>query len=148
MQSDLPYKSSDVAPTVNSEVSHKCLFVENPKSKSLEKQVIFKLGPKASVSFVIVIKSPLVKKLDFLSFLTVTHVADGDTDKFCKTRTEKRLSTKQGQLTSCKVKVERQLRVVVIGKLENPVLYCCKGIIDDKVDSSVIPLVVKRGEAI
>lgn len=91
MSSDLPFKASTQTPTVNSEKLHKCLFVENPKTKSLEKSVIFKLGPKASVSFVVVLKAPLLSKLDFISFLNITHVADRDTDKFLKNRTEKKL---------------------------------------------------------
>jgi hypothetical protein len=103
MSSDLPFKASTKAPTINSEAQHKCLFVENPKSKSLEKSVIFKLGPKASVSFVVVLKAPLLNKLEFLSFLNITHVADRDTEKFLKERTEKRLGQTKGQISSCKV---------------------------------------------
>jgi len=40
------------------------------------------------------------------------------------------------------------MRIMVIGKLENPALVCCKSVYDDKVNSSLIPLVVKRDEAI
>lgn len=40
--------------------------------------MIFKLGPKSSVTFVVVIKAPRLKRLDFVSYLKVTHIADGD----------------------------------------------------------------------
>lgn len=39
---DLPYKPS-VGPTTNSEPIFKLIFIENPKTKSLEKQVTFRL---------------------------------------------------------------------------------------------------------
>ena len=93
--------------------------------------MIFKLGPKSSVTFVIVIKAPRTKKLDFLSFLKVTHIADGDTERHVRTRTEKRINS-QKQVIKANVQVKSELRVMVIGKLENPQLVCCKSIFEDK----------------
>lgn len=131
VESELPFKPEKQGPTTNSEIKHKCLFIENPKSKNLEKSVIFKLGAKSSVTFVIVIKAPKTKKLDFLSFIKVTHIADGDTERHVRVRTEKRISSLKAVLPT-KVPVKSELRVLVIGKLENPQLYCCKSIFEEK----------------
>ena len=53
--------------------------------------MIFKLGPKASITFIIVVKAPLQKQIDMLSYLNITHIEDGDADAFAKRRTEKRV---------------------------------------------------------
>jgi len=44
--------------------------------------------------------------------------------------------------------VASSLRVMVVGKIENPMLYCCKAMFEDKTNQLIIPLAVKRGEAL
>jgi len=42
------------------------------------------------------------------------------------------------------VAINRRMRLMLLGKLCNPQLVCCKGIFDQQVGSVLIPLVVKR----
>lgn len=46
VESELPFPVSS-SPALNSEAVHKCLFIENPRSKNLEKSVMFKLAAKS-----------------------------------------------------------------------------------------------------
>lgn len=73
IESELPFQVSR-SPALNAESVHNCLFIENPKSKNLEKSLMFKLAAKASFSLVVVLKAPKIKKLDFLSYVTVRQV--------------------------------------------------------------------------
>ena len=47
---------------INSEIKHESWFIENPVSKELTKRITLKLGPKAEQDFIIVVRSPHVKK--------------------------------------------------------------------------------------
>ena len=42
--------------------------------------------------------------------------------------------------------MQSYLKVAVVGKLENPLLFCCKAVFEDRANEMVIPLIVKRGE--
>lgn len=44
--------------------------------------------------------------------------------------------------------MESVSRVLVVGKLENPLLFCCKAIFEEKAQELVIPLCVRRGEPV
>ena len=59
------------------------------------------------------------------------HIADGDTERHVRTRTEKRISS-LNQIMKARVSVKSELRIMVIGKLENPQLFCCKSIFEEK----------------
>lgn len=82
--SDLPFKPQ-TSTMDNTEVIHQCVFIENPKTKTLEKSIVFKLTSKAQKQFVVVIKAPRAKQLDVLSLLTITRKQDR------KVRTEKQI---------------------------------------------------------
>ena len=57
---------------VNSEMKHQAWFIENPVSKELTKRITLKLGPKSQQDFVIVVKSPFVRKEEnMLSIINV-----------------------------------------------------------------------------
>ena len=49
---------------VNSEMKYESWYIENPVSKELTKRITLKLGPKSEQEFIIVVKSPLVKKTE------------------------------------------------------------------------------------
>ena len=51
---------------VNSEIKHESWYIENPISKELTKRITLKLGPKADQDFIIVVRSPHVKKCENL----------------------------------------------------------------------------------
>ncbi len=57
---------------VNSEMKYESWFIENPISKELTKRITLKLGPKSQQEFIIVVKSPLVKKTEnMLSIINI-----------------------------------------------------------------------------
>ena len=57
---------------VNSEVKYESWYIENPISKELTKRITLKLGPRAEQDFIIVIKSPHVKKSeDMMSMINI-----------------------------------------------------------------------------
>ena len=57
---------------VNSEMKYESWFIENPISKELTKRITLKLGPKSQQEFIIVIKSPLLKKTEnMLSIINI-----------------------------------------------------------------------------
>ena len=47
---------------VNSEIKHESWYIENPISKELTKRITLKLGPKAEQDFIIVVRSPSIRK--------------------------------------------------------------------------------------
>ena len=58
-------------------------------------------------------------------------------------RVEKRINN-NGKIESNTVSIQRQMKVIVVGKLENPTLFCLKGIKEAGVDAATIPLVGRR----
>ena len=56
---------------------------------------------------------------------------------------EKRISL-DGKIESNKVSINRQMKVILCGKLENPTLFCLKGLKEEGVDATTIPLVARR----
>lgn len=63
-------KKSDTI--VNSEIKHESWYIENPISKELTKRITLKLGPKAEQDFIIVVRSPNVKKTEnILSIINI-----------------------------------------------------------------------------
>lgn len=141
VESELPFKPVAEGPTSNCESRHSCLFIENPKSKNLEKKITVKLPAKNTAQFVVVMKAPRVKKLDIVSALTITHLTDSRRPRL---RVEKKIS--KDDVIRSQQRVISSLKVMVVGKLENPMLYCCKAMVEDKSNQLVIPLAVKRGE--
>ena len=106
--------------------------------------MLFELNPFESQTFLIIVKAPVnfpKKKGNLLSHLILTHVP-GEQDLESE-RTEKRIGL-NGKIKTSKVSIRRELRVILCGKLENPTLFCLKGIKEDGVDASTIPLVARR----
>ena len=57
---------------VNSEIKHESWFIENPISKELTKRITLKLGPKAEQDFIIVVRSPNIRKCqNMLSLINI-----------------------------------------------------------------------------
>ena len=87
-------------------------------------------------------KAPIAfpkKKGNLLTHLILSHVCD---DKEYE-RTEKRIGL-DGRIESNKVSINRQMKVILCGKLENPTLFCLKGLKEEGVDATTIPLVARR----
>jgi len=57
---------------MNSEMKFECWFIENPVTKELTKRITLKLGPSAQQDFIIVVRSPQLKRpQDMLSVVNV-----------------------------------------------------------------------------
>lgn len=122
----------------------KCWFIENPQSRTIEKTVLFQLEPFESQTFLIIVKAPVnfsKKQGNLLSHLVLSEVPDEQDLE--SERTEKRIG-QNGKIETSIVSIQRQMKVILCGKLENPTLFCLKGIKEAGVEASTIPLVARR----
>ena len=143
VEDDLPFQSDNEKAT-NSEHLLKCWFIENPQTRTIEKNVMFELNPFERQTFLIIIKAPVnfsKKKSNLLSHLILTHIPDEQ--DLAAERIEKRVGD-DGKIEISKVSIRREMKVILCGKLENPTLFCLKGIKEDGIDASTIPLVARR----
>jgi len=123
-EEDLPFKGSKACPVVNSEKKFNCWFIECPVKKSLEKSVTVILPPADSLELIVVIKAPMKSAFNMLSFIKIAHITEEDKQQ---TFVEKRIG-KDFSISSQRVEVQRSMKVMVLGKLENPTLKCIKAI--------------------
>ena len=75
-----------------------------------------------------IIKAPVnfpKKRGDLLSHLILTHIPDAQ--EVSKERVEKRIG-EGGMIEKRSMSVKRETKVILCGKLENPTLFCLKGI--------------------
>lgn len=98
-----------------------------------------------SQQLIIVIKSPLKAQiLDLLTFINIVELDEGGSPIFNIVQTEKRVE--KGFISSSEVEKSKVLKVMLLGKLENPALICPKGIRDVESGQTIIPLVAKLGQ--
>ena len=143
VEDDLPFKGDNEKAT-NSEHLLKCWFIEDPTTRTIEKSVLFELNPFERQTFLIIVKAPIdfpKKKGNLLSHLILTHVPEEQDLE--SERTEKRVGD-DGKIEISRVSIRREMKVILCGKLENPTLFCLKGIKEDGIDASTIPLVARR----
>jgi hypothetical protein len=144
-EDDLPYKGTEVAPVRNSENQYNCWFIEDPVKKQLEKSAVVILPAERSLEVIVVVKAPMQETIELFSFMEITHIPDRNSDEPSqKTVVEKRIGADL-KITTNHVKVKKQMKVMLLGKLENPTLLCTKAIKDKKSKEKVIPIAVKRG---
>ena len=139
----MPFKVGNEKVT-NSEHLLKCWFIENPQTRTIEKSIMFELGPFESQTFLIIVKAPVnfsKKNANLITHLILNLVPE-ERD-LQPERTEKRIS-QDGKIESSKVSIQREMKIILCGKLENPTLFCLKGIKEEGVDASTIPLVARR----
>jgi len=89
-------------------------------------------------------KSPInfsKKMSNLVSHLILTHIPEEQAMEV--ERVEKRIGL-HGKIESSKVSIQRSMKVILCGKLENPTLFCLKGIKEEGVDATTIPLVARR----
>lgn len=101
--------------------------------------MVLKLASKAQAQLVVVIKAPRAKHLNVMSLLTIYRKQDR------KLRTEKLLAN---EVSRRMVPVTNELRVALVGRLQNPQLFCCRSVFEDKANEFVIPLIVKKSEPV
>ena len=125
-EEDLPFRGTEASPVINSENKYNCWFIEDPIKKSLEKSVTLILPPAESLELIVVVKAPMTNSLNMLSFINISHVTE-DVEAKKQTYVEKRIG-KNNKVTSKRVEVSRSMKVMILGKLENPTLKCVKAI--------------------
>lgn len=111
-----PYHSLLNKPFIDSQKEYDCWFIEDPKSKSLVKEATLDLLSGESYEFIIVLKSPIIKKPKFL----ITNV------KIINETYE-----------------EEQL-VLAFGSLDVPKLICPKEIMDEENKYASVKVVMKK----
>lgn len=62
-----PYKTYIKQDIVDAEKQFACWFIEDPYSKTLVKRAKYELSPNETFEFIIVLKSPVIKKTFFLT---------------------------------------------------------------------------------
>ena len=147
---ELPFAYTEGGQIENSEKDLKCWFLENPINKDLMKSMTLRFGANVEKEFIIVIKSPSFRQqFNIVSFINI-KMADmnrfakddqPEIQKHIKKKTsadsshiEEKLVTKQAP---------KELRVMLIGRLENPRIQCLKELYHQPTDSMLIPLCVK-----
>jgi uncharacterized DUF497 family protein len=138
---------------VNSEINMKCWFIENPVTKDLVKSLVIRMSPGCEKEFIIVMKAPNDRpQYNMASFLTLRLT--NDTRKR-KSHLEKRLKSAE-ELEDIDMDVlsvenaplkEEEMRVMLIGRLENPKLKCMRELRHSETECNVIPLGVKISQS-
>ena len=90
--------------------------------------MLFSLGPYETSTFLIIVKAPVQfprKKGNLISHLLLNLIPEEEDMK--AERTEKRIN-EDGTIDTKQVSINRQMKVILCGKLENPTLSCLKGL--------------------
>lgn len=153
LREELPYEYVDGTTIGNSEVSMKCWFIENPVTKDLVKSIVIRMSAGCEKEFIIVMKAPNDRpQFNLASFITL-KLTDGTRKR--KSHLEKRLKPAE-ELEDIDLDVlsvenaplkEEEMRVMLIGRLENPKLKCMRELRHSETDCNVIPLGVKISQS-
>jgi hypothetical protein len=111
-----PYIGYLNKPLVDVEKEYECWFIEDPYAKVLVKEVEYELKPKESFEFIVVLKSPVIKKQKFLT----TNV---------RVRNETH---------------HEDHRVFAFGSLDVPKLSCPKEIMDTDNNYACVKVVMRK----
>ena len=116
---------------MNSEIKHESWYIENPISKELTKRITLKLGPKAEQDFIIVVRSPNVKKSEnLLSVINIGLLTYADEQFGVKDSFEEFLkhnynnSMKEFLRDRKKVAQQQRVEILLAGRIEVPNLVC------------------------
>jgi len=148
LREELPFEYRDGASIANSERLMKSWYIENPLSKDLVKSMAFRLAPGCEREFIIVMKAPIDRvQFNLTSFLTLTLVeprreGTGTTEKLLKGAEDLEEIEIEARAREAAPACS-QMRVMIIGKLENPKIECLRELSDDTTNCNVISLGVK-----
>lgn len=113
---DQPYQRYIQQEIIDAEKQFEWWFIEDPYSKTLVKQVRYELGPQDSFEFIIVLKSPIIKKTYFLTTnINVENQTHGE-----------------------------RHRVFAFGSLDVPKLSCPKEIMDKDNNYACVKVVMRK----
>ena len=106
---------------------HKHWLIEDPETNQLTDKITLTLNPNAAQTIVFVLKSPFLKHADLISQISISAG-----------------SYKQKNLANLdQQKVENSMKVILCGRLENPIVKCNKSIFDEATQTHIIPLAVQ-----
>ena len=148
----VPFSLNDLKTqrVVNSELKFESWFIENPVSKELTKRITLKLSPKAEQDFIIIVKSPNVRKPENLisllsvGLLTYKHEQFGVKQSFEELLKSKYEGNMKAFLQERKeLSSKQRQQVLLTGRVEVPKLVCLKEI--KQYEVNYIPIALKRG---
>jgi hypothetical protein len=152
LREELPFEYQDEGRIKNSEMLMKSWYIENPISKDLVKSMTFRISPACEKEFIIVMKAPIDRvQYNMASFLTLSLV---EHDYHLARLVEKRLKHgSEDELEEIEVEAKavggrlpcQTMKVMIIGKLENPKIECLRQLNEDTTRCNIISLGVKKG---
>ena len=154
LREELPFEYEDGGRIKNSEVLMRSWYIENPISKDLVKSMTFRIAPACEKEFIIVMKAPIDRlQYNLTSFLKLSLV---EHDYQLAKLIEKRLKHgSEEELEEIEVDAKavggrlpsQTMKVMIIGKLENPRIECLRQLNEDTTNCNVISLGVKKNIA-
>ncbi|CDW87069.1 UNKNOWN [Stylonychia lemnae] len=160
-RNELPFQYKDGTSISNSEVSLSSWFIENPINKDLVKSLTIRISPNCEKEFIIVLKAPNNKvKYNLASFIVIkqaqnlrrTSSISLQNENF---EVEKRLRKNGSDLSDISIEihknpteqVQKEIKVMLLGKLENPTIECLRQLYHQEAGCEMIPLGVKKTQA-
>lgn len=151
---ELPFDYQDGTTIKNSEKELQSWFIENPISKDLVKSLTIRMPPNAEKEFIIVLKAPTNKiKYNLASYL-VLKSANGIRRLHSSNKIEEKRIKKAGNdLEDIEIETasqnidEKMIKVMLLGKLENPEILCMKQLYHAETGCSIVPLAIKKSQA-
>lgn len=152
--SSIPFKlrqNKDQSRMVNSEIKHESWFIENPISKELTKRITLKLGPKAEQDFIIVVRSPNIRKcqnmLSLINIGLLTYQGEEfgvkeSFEDFLRTNYEN--SMKAFLSDRKQLSVDQRIEILMAGKVDVPRLACLKEMSLGEYNQKIVPIAIKK----
>lgn len=163
-RNELPFEFKDGTSIKNSETELESWFIENPISKDLVKSLTFRISPQSEKEFIIVLKAPHNRlRYNLACFLVIRHPQNNlrrhhsSNSNSSEFETEKRLKQRSGSQVSDPSEVEielhqreksqeKQIRVMLLGKLENPQIECVRELLCEDIGQKMLPICVKKSQ--
>ncbi len=141
----------------NSEKVFKSWFIENPINKELVKHMTLRFGPKVEKEFILVLKAPSSRlECNMASFVTIKMAslrrAQTEEEKQSEVQKVIKQRSAEGELTGLieerVVQKKKEIRVMLLGRLENAKIECMRELFHETGKERVIPLCIKSSQAV
>lgn len=136
---------------VNSEIKHESWFIENPVSKELTKRITLKLGPKAEQDFIIVVRSPNIKRpqnmlsIINIGLLTYQNEEFGVKETFEHFLSQNYENSMKAFLNDRKeLALQQRIEILLAGKVNVPKITCLKEMNLGQFDQKIVPIAIKK----
>lgn len=155
MREELPFEYRDGSTIPNSEQQMHSWFIEAPISKDLKKSVTIRMSPMCEKEMIIVMKAPLDRMAASLTtFLNIRLIEDRQLPRHIVKQLRRARQSNHfiddieeidvDTIVNEDFEVDRELKVMLIGKLENPKIECMRELSQCETACNVIPLGVKK----